>query len=365
MKIISIFNNKGGVGKTTLTFHLAHILAEKGNKVLLIDLDPQCNLTAISMDKDKLREIWDEENPYIHDFRKMKNQDPDALKKISSETRSIHFLLKPIEDGESDGEISPPYKLTENLALIPGRLTVQKYENHISRLWSDFKSNVPFAVRAVEGIRELACKYAKRYDYDYVIIDTSPSLGSLNKVVISTADGFFIPCMPDMFSSYGIENIGRALGDWKKDFHLAYSNNNEKSNKTEKFVRLLGYTIYNAKKYTDVKHPWNLAQAHLNYAEKIPEIINEYMPESVCGHLTKDLIMKPIGDIAVMHTHNTFPNMAQKYHLPIWKIPEYKKLEAMDKSTITGNAEKYRHAKDGYSKFAEDLLIRLSTLDHI
>src|SRR5712671_22277 len=45
MKIISVFNNKGGVGKTTLTFHLAHALGEIGYRVLLMDLDPQCNLT--------------------------------------------------------------------------------------------------------------------------------------------------------------------------------------------------------------------------------------------------------------------------------------------------------------------------------
>lgn len=46
MKIVSLFNNKGGVGKTTLAFHLSWILSEMGKKVLIIDLDPQCNLTV-------------------------------------------------------------------------------------------------------------------------------------------------------------------------------------------------------------------------------------------------------------------------------------------------------------------------------
>ncbi|WP_226941362.1 ParA family protein [Janthinobacterium violaceinigrum] len=47
MKILSVFNNKGGVGKTTLTYHLAHSLSELGNKVLIIDADPQCNLKLL------------------------------------------------------------------------------------------------------------------------------------------------------------------------------------------------------------------------------------------------------------------------------------------------------------------------------
>ena len=50
VRLISVFNNKGGVGKTTLSFHLAHALAELGHRVLMVDLDPQCNLTINCMD---------------------------------------------------------------------------------------------------------------------------------------------------------------------------------------------------------------------------------------------------------------------------------------------------------------------------
>lgn len=65
MKIISVFNNKGGVGKTTLTFHVAHALSEMGYKILLIDADPQCNLTICSLDQEYIHKIWEMEDPFI------------------------------------------------------------------------------------------------------------------------------------------------------------------------------------------------------------------------------------------------------------------------------------------------------------
>ena len=60
MKIIAFFNNKGGVGKTTLVYHLAYMLAEQGYKVLAADLDPQSNLTAMFLEE-KLERTMDEQ----------------------------------------------------------------------------------------------------------------------------------------------------------------------------------------------------------------------------------------------------------------------------------------------------------------
>ena len=58
MKSVALFNNKGGVGKTTLTFHLAHMAARLGHRVAVLDYDPQCNLTAVFLGEDELAELW-------------------------------------------------------------------------------------------------------------------------------------------------------------------------------------------------------------------------------------------------------------------------------------------------------------------
>lgn len=363
MKTISIFNNKGGVGKTTLTFHLAYALSEIGKKTLIIDLDPQCNLTILSMDSEKLHEIWEVEDDFISDFEAAKNNTSTAsFEKITNDTRSIHFLLKPTEDGVSEFlAVSTPYKLTKNLDLIPGRLTLHMFEETIANRWSDAYQGAPLAIRTLTKIRALAIQYAEKFGYDIVIFDTSPSLGILNKLIISTTDGFVIPCMPDMFSLYGIRNIGNSLKKWKGQFDTLYTllTHEKRSLFPTDFVHLLGYTIYNAKKYAGKNNNWDLAVSHYNYAAQIPATIEKYIDPLIWDKLSHETLTRPIGGTAVMHTHNTLPNMAQKYHVPIWKVPAYPTLETDDISTIAGNRTVYELTRSKYEQFALDFLSRI------
>ena len=208
MKIISVFNNKGGVGKSTLSFHLGKALGLMGKRVLFVDLDPQCNLTISAMRENELENIWEEENSYIDDFADAKNKNPEEFLKITNRTRSIHFLLKPTEDGINDIEGLPPARtVSENVYMIPGRLSIHQFENRISERWSGLYQSDNLSIRTITCIRRACERYAKILDIDYVLVDTSPSLGILNKTIISTVDGFIIPAQPDMFSLYGIRNI--------------------------------------------------------------------------------------------------------------------------------------------------------------
>lgn len=367
MKIISLFNNKGGVGKTTLAFHLSNILTEMGNNVLMIDLDPQCNLTIFGMEEEELHKIWEKEDSFIDDFETAQNHvTGEYFNNLIKEPRTIHFLLKPTEDGISDfQELPPAIKVRTNLSLIPGRLTIHQYESKIAERWSTAYQGDPLAIRTITKIRNIAEEYGQKFNYDYIIIDTSPSLGILNKIIISTVDGFLIPALPDMFSLYGIRNIGNSLRQWKQEFDIIYRLiSDEKRNKfPTNFVRFLGYTIYNAKKYSG-QTDWDLAKAHYNYAQRIPDTIKQFISEDVRQHLTENFVTNPIGGTSVMHTHNTMPNMAQKYKQPMWNIPDLQNLEEADKGTIRGNAKRYEETKSQYQKFANSFLERVETLNH-
>ncbi len=379
MKILSIFNNKGGVGKTTLTYHLGHILAEMGKKVLMIDLDPQCNLSIYSIAENQIGNIWEKEDDFIKDFKVAKEKigEPD-FQKLIHEPRSSHFLLSPTEQGESDIEtLPPPYKLTDDsisgkLDLIVGRLSVNTYESIISERWSKAMLSDPLALRTIFKIRNIAQEYSKINGYDFVLIDTSPSLGTLNKVIISTVDGFFIPCLPDLFSLYGIRNIGEALTIWKKEFELMrlLLKNGKKEIYDFPFVKFLGYTIFNAKKYTGV-NDLDLAKGNYYYAQQIAQSIQKDIAKDIA---ISENVNENIGGKSIMHTHNTHPNFAQRLKTPIWnlgkcdfdtyvdKYPEEAEDIKNYKQTMPLKIEELELIKQGYETFANDLLERIKLL---
>lgn len=315
------------------------------------------------MDSEQLHGIWEREDAFIDDFDAARSATtPAEMQKLLQEPRSIHFLLKPTEDGVSDPDALPaPVRLADRLDLIPGRLTLHKFEDAIATRFPQAYQGDPLAIRTLTRIRKTAQMYADQHGYDIVVFDTSPSLGTLNKVIISTTDGILIPCMPDMFSLYGIRNIGDSLRNWKTQFNSLYSliSPDRRRQFPESYVRLLGYTIYNSKKYSS-RNKWDLATAHFNYAMQIAPTIKRHIATDIYSALSTAELDEPIGGTAVMHTHNTLPNMAQKYHVPIWDVPSFADLETDDISTISGNRTTYEATLDKYVAFASDLLDRLN-----
>lgn len=367
MKILSVFNNKGGVGKTTLTFHLAQALSAMGKKVLMLDADPQCNLTIYSIPVEEIHKIWEQEDECldvgIEEFKRRKSA--AVVNKLHKEPRSLHYLLQPTIEGTGEyKKLPPPVSLGENLDIIPGRLSIHEYEEKISSRWSDAYRGDALAIRTITRIRSLAEEYGELNSYDYVVIDTSPSLGVFNKTIISTVDGFFVPAAPDMFSLYGIRNIGSSLRKWQEEFNIIFKliSSDKRKLFPKEFVQFLGYTIYNAKKYTKKNAKWNLAQAHLQYADAIPQTIHNYIDKNLRKKIKDPLIAVPIGGEAIMHGHNTFPTLAQHYRVPMWKIPSLPNIEKEHQNTVNGQKHEILETRNNYEKFAASLLERIELI---
>lgn len=365
-EIVTVFNNKGGVGKTTLTFHLAHALGELGKRILLVDLDPQCNLTIFSQSMEEIHDTWVAEDEFIEDFAAAKaRMTAQHFNDLVRSPRSIHFLLKPSEDGTAELDtLPPPVAVGKNVDLIPGRLTLHLFEAKVGERWSGIYQGDPLSIRTATRVRTLAHEYASSEGYDIVILDTSPSLGALNRHLLSLADGFMVPCSPDLFSVYGIRNIGSALRTWRKQFETIFHflSDSKRSQFPSEFVKFMGYTIYNAKKYSGSKNTLDLATAQYNYAKQIPATIEQFIDSENMIAVGSEGLEESIGGKSVIHTHNTLPNMAQKYHQPMWLLPAYAGLEPDDRPTITANRQIYQATKTAYQAFAKDFLDRMARL---
>lgn len=197
MKQIAIFNHKGGVAKTTMTFHLAWMLAMQGKRVMAVDCDPQCNLTGLF-----LGEIDSEEYP----FESFHPQSPRNIRDaVRPAFESRPYMIEPTELWESDKQ--------PGLFLLPGHVGLSEYESQLAV--SHELSNTLSALQNIPGALHYAIlQTGLKYNIDYALIDMSPSLGAINQNLFMTSDAFIIPMAPDLFSSMALKSLARTLPKW-------------------------------------------------------------------------------------------------------------------------------------------------------
>jgi cellulose biosynthesis protein BcsQ len=333
MKIISVFSNKGGLGDSYLTYHIGNSLAELGHKVLMIDLDPQCNLTVCAMMEDDLHHIWNEEEAFIKDFEGSLVSNP----LIANTVRTVHFMLKPTEEGLNEQEFLPlPYTVGDNLYLLPGRMSLYTYEEKITERWKGMYLGDHLSIRTVTDIRGLCKKYAAEYGYDFVLIGCSSHLGSmLNKAIISTIDGLFTAVRPDVLHLYRIRMIGEALCSWRKDLLTIYSliSGDKRSRFPEHFVQFLGYALCGGR--TEEQH-----------THGIPEAIMEFIHQSDRVNFPDERISDPIGRVPEVDTR-----LGPAYQA---------RLREDGFEYDIGGQEVFQHVGEQYRFFTENLIARIN-----
>lgn len=198
MKTIAFFNNKGGVGKTSMVYHLAWMFREMDYRVLAIDLDPQSNLTSAFLDEPELESLWPQ-GPHL---------------------RTILGAVDPLI--QSLGDIQSPVstRIASKLHLIPGDLGLSSFEDRLSEAWSKCLDDNP--ANAGDGFRVMTSFYrvmsasSERDHADIVLIDVGPNVGAMNRAALVAADFVVIPLGADLFSLQGLRNLGPTLRTWRK-----------------------------------------------------------------------------------------------------------------------------------------------------
>jgi len=196
MKTIAFFNNKGGVGKTSLVYHLAWMYADLGLQVVAADLDPQANLTSMFVDDERLETLW-----------------PDG-----SHVQTVFGALQPLLDGT--GDIAAPHveSIAENIGLLVGDLALSASEDELTSQWPDCLDRKPRAFRVLSAIWRIIEQAAQEREASVVLIDVGPNLGAINRAALITAEHVVIPLASDLYSLQGLRNLGPTLRRWRAEW---------------------------------------------------------------------------------------------------------------------------------------------------
>lgn len=186
MKTLAFFNPKSRFGKTTLVYHLAWMLADKGIYTLVLDLDPQATLTALFLPEERLAKLW---------------QAGDAPDTISG---AIAARMR--------GEITPlpVVEIADHLTLVAGDPNLARFESVFAEDW---------LTHAAGGAATTALhQLIMRTPHTVVLMDLGGNLGAINRAALLAADQIMTPLVADRFAPLALQQVGASLATWRTDW---------------------------------------------------------------------------------------------------------------------------------------------------
>lgn len=192
--VITFFNNKGSVGKTSLVYHIAWMMADRGLHVVAADLDPQGNLSAAFLDDDRLEELLSENHV----------------------AATIHAAIQPLRRGV--GDVADPHveRIDECLSLIVGDMALSGFEDDLSQAWPKCLDGEERAFRVVSAFWRVLQRGAELGEAGILLVDVGPNLGAISRAALIASDHVVIPLAPDLFSLQGLRNLGPTLREWRR-----------------------------------------------------------------------------------------------------------------------------------------------------
>lgn len=325
-KKLVFFNNKGGVGKTTLAFNTAVKFAKKGYKTVLVDLDPQCNLTRLALGE-----------KYYDDLE------------LDKET--IYDVLKGIINGGADIDLGVDLEqipsAPENLFLVRGDMRLSEYENILSTGYNAAAAGQQIGYFQTSAINRFLKQKGMSDEVDIFVIDTSPTLGLLNRVILLGCDYFAVPLMPDALSLQGIESLGTIFSGWKENWRntgKALSGTIENQYVLDGDGLFIGYILnsYNVYGQKPIKD-------HQKWIAKIPTKVSEHLSQKHCRN---GLVIKSAeSSLQDIQDYGRLPAITHESGIAIFDIdPEKHNISQY------GTRENIKKANDEFEGLANSIL---------
>ncbi len=260
---IALYNHKGGVGKTTLLVNIAAALADLNKRVLLVDTDPQCNLTSYLVESDVVDDWLD-------------NSD-------SNNGVTIWSALKPFVDGLGTVKNIKISERFEGVYLLPGDIRLSEFEQELNQIWIDCLQRKSRGFNGASAISEIVNNLAIREDVDFVFYDVGPNIGPLNRVVLLDCDYFIVPAACDLFSVRALKTLGKSLFDWISEWQIISQLAPDNAMLLPGKPKYLGYILQRFRMYGD-----SLASQFATYASKLEKTTHSDIVE-VLRKVDKDL----------------------------------------------------------------------------
>ena len=242
---IAIFNHKGGVGKTTLTVNIAAALASKGQRILLVDTDPQCNLSSCLLEESVLDDL-------------LANSD-------SPKGRTLWSALQPVAEGLGDvGTLKPLELSLEGVYLGCGDIRLSEFENELNTYWSESLQRRMRGLRGTMALSSLVGQMSSDSEIDLVFYDCGPNIGPLNRAILLDCDGFIVPAACDQFSLRALRTLGSTVTSWISQWETISNLAPQDMKLLPGKPKLLGYIPQRFKVYRGV-----VSRAFAGYLAKI------------------------------------------------------------------------------------------------
>ena len=292
--VLTFFNNKGGVGKTSLIYHLAWIFADQERMVLACDLDPQANLSSMFVDDERLAKLWPEHG----------------------ERKTISGAFSPLLQGIGDVHQPHVEKINEHLHLVVGDLNLSTVEDDLSSQWPLCLDGKERAFRVTSAIWRVLQKAAVKCKAELILADVGPNLGALNRVVLVASDCVVVPLGADLFSLQGLRNLGPALHEWRTGWKERTARNpTDKLALPAGTIKPIGYVIQ--------QHSTRLNRPTKFYDQWVNRMPAEYL-SSVLRKKTTAPPATPLEDsdncLATVKHYRSLVPMAQEARKPIFHL---------------------------------------------
>ena len=292
MTVLTFFNNKDGVGQTSLVYHLACMYEDLGLNVVAADLDPQADLTSMFLPPERVEKLWES----------------------AGGRRTVYGALEPLLEGT--GDVMAPHleETSHGPYLVVGDLRLSSVEDDLAIQWPSCLDGEPRAFRVLCALWTILDAAASKAEAELVLVDLGPSLGSLNRAALVATDYVVVPLAPDPYSVEGVKNLGPTLRRWRAGWSERKDRNPDAGfSAPDGRMQPIGYIV--------LRRPFRLdrpAKAYARWMRQIPEFYAQKL--HAAGPRQASLSDAGTQCLATMKNYQFLMPLAQEARKPMFEL---------------------------------------------